>query len=369
MSMLQEKLLKQLKDLQKKASESDAAIIAKAEQDPKPEESVSNPAEGQTGAASDIITDSVGAEGLTQPGTASEVDKVDIEGAPAAGIDAAAVPPTEDGEAAEALDVKDGEVTKEEGIEMINKAASQIRRMRDAIQALPTEKIVGAFNKTASEKDNAQTLLYKAACAGDTTAQHLVDMLASYEVGLAKKASDMEEAIAATGATSPEQVAALEDALNAEALNDPAALMEEGEAVEDAGEAIEDAGEGAVDQAALEALAQAGAEIESAAQEATVEVASELMDADPELGEEEALKIAQGAVVDALQTMDVQQLLGAADEEGNFLVDDEKAAEAVEDLKKSASANPLRDSLVADLNAHFGLKPDAFAARLGIKSR
>ena len=363
MNTLQEKLRNNLKAaLSKKASEeSDAAIIAKAEEDPKPT-AVATPADGETGAAADLITDSVGAAGRTQPGTASEVTDVDVEGAKDGGINAAVVDTNKDGDAAKELDVKEGEVTKEEGIEMLNKAASQIRKMGAAISALPTDQFVGAFNKTASAKDDAQTLLYKAACSGDTSAQHLVDMLASYELGLAKKASDMEEAVKATGATSPEQVAALEDALNAEALQDPSALLEDASAAD----AEEAAIEGGMDEAAQQALIEAAAEIESAAQEATVEVASELMDADPQLSEEDALTMAQSAVVDALQTMDQQQLIGAMDEEGNYLVGDEDAAKAVDELKKSASANPLRDSLVADLNTHFGLTPDAFAKRLGV---
>ena len=356
MNTLQEKLREKLQvALRREASESDEKIIANAEQDPKPE-SVPSPADGETGAAADIITNSVGAAGRTQPGTASAVDKVDAENAGDGGIDAAVVSVNKDGEAAKELGVKEGEISKEEGLDMIKKAASQIKRRGAEIQAMPTEEIVGAFNKKASASDNPQVLLYKAACSGDTAAQHLVDMLASYEVGLNKKAADMEEAIKATGAESPEQVAALEEALNAEALQNPEALMEEGE--------VDEAAAG-LDEAAQEALAEAGAQIEEAAQEATVEVASALMDADPNLSEDAALNLAQKSVVDAIQTIDVQQLLGAMDEDGNYLIGDEDAANAVDELKKSASANPLRDSLVADLNAHFGLNPEAFATRLG----
>ena len=114
--------------------------------------------------------------------------------------------------------------------------------------------------------------------------------------------------------------------------------------------------------AALEAV---GAEIEAAAQEATMEVAEAIMAEDPSISEEEALTAAQEVVADALMTMDAQQALGAMDENGEYVVGDDEAAQAVDELAKTASANPMRGAVVAQLNAKFGLTPDAFAKRIG----
>lgn len=362
MNELQEKLQRVLSSaLDKKASESDAALIADAEKTPKAT-SISSPEAGQTGAASDIITDSVGAEGQVQPGTASEVTDVDAEAAPAGGVDGTVIEGNKEGEAADVLNIKDGEVTKEEGIEMINKAANAVREIGAKLVAGLNDEVIDAFQKQASAPMSAKEMLIKAASEGDVVAQNFVDFLASYELGMAKKANDLEEAAAASGATSPEQVAELEDALNAAALENPASL--ETEAPADEAAAAATPGE-VSDEDVNAVLKEVGAEIEAAAQEATVEVAEAILNEDPSISEEEALQAAQEVVADALMTIDAQQAIGAMDEEGNYAIDDETAAQAVSELAKTASANPMRGAVVAQLNAKFGLTPDAFAKRLG----
>jgi hypothetical protein len=361
MNTLQEKLQRTLQSaLDKKASESDEALIAAAEKTPNGT-SISSPEAGQTGAASDIITDSVGADGLVQPGTSSEITDVNAEAAPAGGVDGTVIEGNKDGEAAKVLNIKDGEVTKEEGIDMINKAANAVRNIGARLIEGLDEQVIGAFQKQASAPMSAQEMLIKAASEGDVVAQNFVDFLASYELGMAKKANDLEEAVAASGATDPEQVAELEDALNAAAIEDPESLEVEGEV---APEAIE--GEMPVeDPEVMAALEEVGAEIEAAAQEATIEVAEAIITEDPSISEEEALTAAQEVVADALMTMDAQQALGAMGEDGEYVVGDEDAAQAVDELAKTASANPMRGAVVAQLNAKFGLTPDAFAKRLG----
>lgn len=356
MNNLQDKLQRVLDSaLEKHASESDASLIASAEHTPNATK-VSDPEAGMTGAASDIITDSVGAEGLTQPGTASEIDNVDAASAPAGGVDGTVIEGNEDGEAAKVLGIKNGEVTKEEGIDMINKAANAVRNIGARLIAGLDDSVVGAFQKQASAPMSAQDMLIKCASEGDVVAQQMVDFLTSYSIGMAKKANDLEEAALAQGAESPEQVAELEDALNAAAMEDPEALMAE--------EQVDPA---AADEEALmeEVLAEVGAEIEAAAQEATVEVADAILTEDPSISEEEALQAAQEVVADAIMTMDAQQALGAMDENGEYVVDDDTAAQAVDELAKTASANPMRDAVVTQLNARFGLSPEAFATRLG----
>lgn len=353
MNKLQEKLQQTLQNaLDKKASESDASLIAGAEKTPNGT-SISSPEAGQTGAASDIITDSVGADGLVQPGTSSEVTDVNAEAAPAGGVDGTVIEGNKDDEATSVLGIKDGEVTKEEGIDMINKAANAVREVGAKLIAGLDDEVANAFRKEASAPVSAKDMLYKAASEGDVVAQNYIDFLASYELGMAKKANDLEQAAAASGATDPEQVAELEDALNAAAIENPESLE------------MEDAAGEADDAEVTAALEAVGAEIEAAAQEATVEVAEAIMHEDPSIGEEDALAAAQEVVADALMTMDAQQALGAMDENGKYLVDDENAAAAANELIKTASANPMRGAVVAQLNARFGLTPDAFAKRLG----
>lgn len=328
----------------------DSEMINSAEKDPKPTASVANPADAQTGAAADVIATSNGVEGRIQPGTESTATEVDSANAPAGGIDAALVEPNKEGEAEKVLGVKKDEVTKEEGIDVINKAANAIREIGARLANLPDAELAACFEKKASAQDTPQELLIKAASAGDSSAQFLVDMLASYELGLAKKANDLKE-ISEAGAT-PEQVAAAETALNEAAMENPDLLLEE--------EAAAD-----IDPEAADVLQQVGAEIESAAQEATADVAEAILEQDPSIPQEEAYAAAQEAVVDALMTIDAQQAIGAADEEGNYAVDDAAAAAAVDELAKSASAHPMRDAICGELNKRFGLSPKAFATRLG----
>lgn len=344
MSKLQDELRQVLS---KQASAADSGLIDSAEQTPAPVASVTNPADAQTGEISDIATNSVGADGRVQPGTSSEVTDVNAEAAGPGGIDVTVIEGNKDGEAADVLNIKDGEISKEESIDVINKAANAVRSIASRLMSIPDEELVGSFRKEASAPATAQEMLIKAASEGDTSAQFLVDMLASYEYGIAKKASDLDS-LAAEGA-SPEQIAELEDALNAQAIENPEMLAGEGDAEIDP------------------ALLEVGAEIEAAAQEATVEVAEAILAEDPSISEDEALAAAQEAVVDAIMTIDQQQALGAVDEEGNYLVDDEAAMGAIDDLTKTASAHPMRDPIVAQLNQRFGLTPDAFAERLGFR--
>lgn len=336
--------------LAKEASAADSSLLDSAEQTPAPVATVSNPADAQTGEIDDITTNSVGADNRVQPGTSSEVTDVNADSAGPGGVDATVIEGNKDGEAANVLDIKKGEITKEESIDVINKAANAIRAIGSRLMSISDEELAGGFRKQASAPASAHEMLIKAASEGDTTAQFMVDLMTSYELGLAKKANDLEQ-LTAAGAT-PEQVAEAEDALNAQAMEDPSILMEDEEM---SGEDIDPA------------LAEVGAEIEAAAQEATMEVAEAILAEDPSISEDEALEAAQEAVVDAIMTIDAQQAMGATDENGNYMVDDEAAAGAVDELAKTASAHPMRDAIVGQLNQRFGLSPEAFAKRLGFR--
>lgn len=328
--------------LRKSASAAGSPLIAEAEECPKATE-LSSPAEGVGNDVDSVATDHVGLEG--QPGTASELTEnavVTGEG----GIDVTQISGNADGEAAEVLGVVSKDVT-EENVENMNKAANALRAIGQQIAAAQMADFENAMAKEASAMD-FEDMLVKHANAGDARAQFVADLLASYQYGMMKKASDLEE----MGATTPEEIALAEEALNEAATENPEALM-----ADLAGEEVDPE---------LEAAAQEeSAAIEGEVQEAILDVAEQILDTDPSVSEEEAVMAAQEAVVDALQMIDAQQAIGAVDENGEYAVSDEDAANAVEHMTKTASAFPLRDALCSRFNATFGLSPEAFAHRLG----
>lgn len=336
MSTVREKLYAALS---KSASAADSTLLTEAEATPVAKK-ISSPEAGIGDNVEGVATDHVGLEG--QPGTASEITGAAT--AEAGGVDAANIEGNKDGEAADVLGVVTTEVTQE-NVENMNKAANALRAIGGRIAAQQLADFEDAMNKQASDVD-FEEMLDKRASAGDPGAQYVADLLASYQLGMKKKASDLEE----LGAKTPEDVAAAEEALNAAAAENPEALMADinGE-----------------DPELLAAAQEAAAEEENAVQEAILDVAEEILDTDPSVSEEEAVQAAQDAVVDALQMIDAQQAIGAADENGEYIVPDEDAAAAVEEMTKTASAYPLRDSLVAHFNNTFGLSPEAFAHRLG----
>ena len=345
----------------------DEAIIENADQTPEVT-AVASPADGQTGAASDIIATQTSAEdGKLGSITPPDVDMSNVgEG----GIDAAQVEPTKEGEAAAILNVKQEPVTKEE-IDMIDKAASAIMAAAARINGYTAEQLAEGFSKKASEV-TVDELLQKRADAGDPAAQYALDYLASFELGMKKKANDLEQ----MGAQTPEEIEMAEAALNEAATENPDAVVAdvmggEGEEVEGEGEGEEAGDEELAEELAnlsdeeIEALLQEdGAEVEGALQETIADVAELLLEEDPELDEETAVLAAQDIVSDAAQTIEAQDAIGAMDENGEYLVGDEDAAGAVEEMVKTASAYPLRDAVVACLSDRIGFSPDAFAHRL-----
>ena len=145
---------------------------------------------------------------------------------------------------------------------------------------------------------------------------------------------------------------------------DKTASAEDGE--EDEGPADEPA-EDTVEEAEEETPAVGGDEINETIDGLVEALAAEIQQQDPEISEDEALEAAAEQVADAVETVEAQQAIGAADENGEPLVSDEDAAAAVDEMAKSASAYPLRGQLAAALNERLGLSPEAFAARLNIQ--
>ena len=130
-----------------------------------------------------------------------------------------------------------------------------------------------------------------------------------------------------------------------EAANNPEAFAEQA--------AVADGAEGAADDTGVEALAA----------DLVENLAQDIKASDPSISDDEALQGAAAAVADAFDTAIAQQAVGAVDAAGAPVLDDAAAGQLVDDLKKSASAFPLRDALTAVVNHQLQLSPEVFAQR------
>lgn len=350
MSDLRDRIMKALEaskaNIEKAASASDATIAA-AEQKTPAVDAAGTPESLQGSDGADVKQDQTP---IISEGNESAITSLE---ATEGGVDAAIVEGNSEGEAAQALNIKEGEIT-EEDIDMINKAASAIKSIAARICELPAE----TFEKKASAEDNAVELLHKLASAGDPTAQLICDFAASVQLGMVKKANDLQE-MGAEGAT-PEDVAAMEDALNEAALENPEAILD----MEEAAPAVEGEAELEAilqDPAFQEELQAASAQIEAAKQEEILDLAEAIKAEAPEISDEEAIMAAQAEVDDAMDAMISEQLMGATDEAGAPIVEPEAAAAAEEELAKTASAHPLRGKIGERLAGRLQIAAGAFA--------
>ena len=310
----------------------------------------------QDGTMSGVVDANVTAGGETQPGGASNI----MNSSPTEATASTIAPTTnneEEESAAKKLDASKGEVVADDLKEIEKQASIVIGAANEIVNFLTSE----AFQKQASAQMEidmnatqntalALNMLEKLASAGDPAAQQILDYRASFFAGMQKKANDVEALVGEDA--SPEEVAAAEDALNEAAMEDPSAIMEDGEEGEEGDE--EDADAKAV-----------GAQAEQEAQDLVLEYADAIMEANPDVQPEEALQMAQEEVADAVATVVLQQQAGDVDENGEPEMSDEELAEATDEMVKSASAHPDRDALCDHINQRIGLDPSAFAQRLG----
>jgi hypothetical protein len=306
----------------------------------------------QEGAVSGIVDANVVAEGETQPGGASNI--MNSSPTEATETPIASTSTNEDQDAAAVLGAEKGEVVATD-LPAIEKSANALieygKKLIADFDEGGAEK--GGIEKEASDL-SADQLLRKLADEGDQIAQYMLDYQASFALGMQKKANDIAAMVGEDA--SPEDVAQAEEMLNQTAAEDPAAILTD---------ANEGELEGMNDEELMAQMEGLGADVESEAQEAVLDLADVLLEAYPELDEPRAIQIAQEEVADALATMAAGQDIGATDESGEYIVPDEEAAEAVDAMAKTASAHPYRDAICAHLNARIGLDPSAFAERLG----
>ena len=119
----------------------------------------------------------------------------------------------------------------------------------------------------------------------------------------------------------------------------------------------------ATEDAPVEVPNEAVAEAEEVVNELITATAEDIKASAPEVSDEEAVQLATEAVMDAVAVAQEQEAIGATDENGEYVVPDEVAAESIEDMIKTASDNPLRDALTPVVATLFGVDQNAFINR------
>jgi hypothetical protein len=198
----------------------------------------------------------------------------------------------------------------------------------------------------------------------EQVAGELVDEVAGQLIASGEVASEEEAnalAIEAVADVIRESTGGIE---GAEEIDKTASAEDGTEEVEE----VEETPEGAVAEDVVEEeIPDVSEDASEVAGELILELAQEIQAQDPSISDEDAAEGAADALIDAIETSQVQQAVGATDENGEPVVDDETAAELVDELDKTASANPMRALLTPAMNGLLGLSPEGFAARRGLK--
>lgn len=98
--------------------------------------------------------------------------------------------------------------------------------------------------------------------------------------------------------------------------------------------------------------------------EMTAGVAGDILAEDPSIDPMEATAVANEAVEDAANVAADQDALVEKTASGAYVVSDVAAVKCINEMLKTASANPLRDTLTPRIAQHFGVDTQAFSARV-----
>jgi hypothetical protein len=284
---------------------------------------------------------------------AAPAEDVPAETAPAEAAPAEAAPATEE-EIAEAV----GAEAEAAAAKLATEAANTIMEMdpsippeeaqalgeqlvAEAIQEELVSEEAPAMEQTASAEDMAEDV------AGENFEEALLDAAAELS------AAAVPEIMALDPSITEEQAAEIADEL-------VAARVAEVFGGAGAAEMPAEMPEGAEEVVNNEMVAEAAQVVD----EVIAATAEEIKAASPEISGEEAIMAAEEAVADAMDTLQEQAAIGATDESGEFIVPDEVAAASVEDMVKTASANPLRDTLTPTFAQLFGIDQSAFIKRV-----
>lgn len=246
-------------------------------------------------------------------------------------------------------EVKQGEAPSEEQIaaELVAETAAQLKQQAPDLSDEEAEALaVQAVSDTLSGKNPELA----AATANEELPK---EASADARLKVAEKPVVEKKAEAKAQPTAEKTNVTVEKKASAEGAAAETAAVET--PVEPAAEEIAEAGNAAPDQE----------EVAEEVGNMVMGLAEEIKAQDPSISDEEAIEGAADAVADALNTVDVQQTVGATDESGAPVVDDAAAQEMVDELGKTAAANPLRDMLTPAVNSLLHLSPEAFAKRIG----
>ena len=233
-------------------------------------------------------------------------------------------------------EVKEGLMAEGMDEESATEAAIQ------AVAAAVDEDFGGASEASEEELD-------KTASAEDAPEERSEELAGEAET---EADASIEDEAAAAVVEIAQQIQAEDPSVSdEEAMNAAADVLSDAIEAQQSGEPMDE--EGAVDDMATQMVA---------------ELAEDIKAQDPSISDEEALDGAADAVADALETANAQQAIGATDENGAPVVDDDTAAALVDELGKTASAYPMRGVLTTAVNANLGLSPEAFAARIGVQA-
>lgn len=174
------------------------------------------------------------------------------------------------------------------------------------------------------------------------------------------KAEAAQEIMEVVPEISPEEAQSVASELVDNKLAEELGALEGAEGMEQ----IASAEEAPVEEAPVEVPNEAVAEAEEVINELITATAEDIKASAPEVSDEEAVQLAEEAVMDAVATAQEQEAIGATGENGEYLVPDEVASESIQDMMKSASANPLRDALTPVVATLFGVDQAAFINRI-----
>ena len=301
------------------------------------------------------------AEAIATKNIASEMGVMPMEGMPAEGANVGTAEEKAGAEIEAAVAEIEAEVANEIMAEDPSVAPEEAQAMAEELVTSQLEAEIAEEAAAEMPEDSAgmeQTASGEAVEvpadieneSGDELESALEDMVAEVAVEILKENPEInpEEAIEAAGELVTDQLAA---ELAGGVGEDVNAGDLEGMEQTASGEAVE-------------VPAEADATAEEAIESLVLEVASEIQAESPEASEDECIEAAVEAVADAIATAQEQEAIGATDENGEYIVPDDVVAESVEDMAKTAAANPLRDALTPVVATLFGVDQNAFINRL-----
>lgn len=360
-----------------------------------------DPASAQKGVVSDITSNVNENEKHDLPGSQSDAATSAPDTGDKTGLDIK-IPTNEDPANQEVKDIENSRT-------VVQKQAAALLVTAERIAGMNEQQTGALMQKFASAETNQQDMLSlledfisKRANAGDPACQSLIDYTLSYYAGMDAKRGDIEGLQKSASANGQQATAEqLCQWLDEQVLADPSCLFKRADDGEDddddddatvgeigAGVAPADGSAPVTEQVADDAAIAAGdADAAAAAADADAAVAADdaaaqsagieeqmmalvdelvglIKQQAPGISDEEAAQVAIAALQDAGDVADTQQVLGATDDTGAYVVPDDQAAAVIDKMASTAADFPYRGPATAMMHRTFNLDPSAFAQRV-----